>query len=79
MSYRKEATTRVLYFTAAFFASCLAASVPGILVLVLFSGLHTDTQARVAAYTSFATFAIVCGVLVYKIDKMLSKKFNKNP
>jgi|GEM_PF-6481351 len=81
MSYRKEASTRVLYFSVAFLASCGTAVIAGIAAALVTSGLHLSiaAQANVFASSAVIAFAITCAVTVYKADQILSKKYHKNP
>jgi hypothetical protein len=81
MSYRKEATTRVLWFSGAFVVSCLAAAIVGLLATVLAAKLEVnmETKANITIYSAVAAFAVTSGTLVYKIDQRFTKKFNKNP
>lgn len=79
MSYQQEATTRIAYLFGAAAIAAAAGVVIAFLVAKLFPGTNNNSHGDLAGYSGFAFFATVCGLLVYKVDQKLNKRFNKNP
>ena len=80
MAYQDEARTRVLYFSGAGFVSAIIAVIAaGIVAKVFWNSTDTETRRRIFGYSFIVVFGLVCGLLVYKIDKKLAKRFNTNP
>lgn len=77
--YRKEATIRVAYLSGAALLAAVAGLLAGLLMAWLFPGTTHDSHGELAAYTGFAIFAVICGLLVYRVDRSLNKRFNQNP
>ncbi len=78
-TYRKEATTRVLYLTGAAIISLIIAIIVAAIVLSFFPHSSRNVRNSIFFYTVLATFAIVCSVLVYRVDQKMNKRFNQNP
>ena len=79
MTYRKEATTRILYFLGVAAISGLVGLIVAAIVATGFKGVSHLTHERIVNYSGLAAFLIVCSALVYMVDKKLTKRFNKNP
>ena len=79
MSYRKEATLRITYLFVAFIVSVMVGLIVAALITQIFSGSNHSTREKIFYYSWTAAFAIVCSVLVYKVDQALNKRFNSNP
>jgi MFS family permease len=79
MSYRQEARTRVLYFSAVFVVSVVVGLIVAAIIATVFSNANHNSHYRIFGYSWFIVSAIVSGVLVYKVDQVLNKRFNQNP
>jgi len=79
MSYRKEATIRVIYFSAAALLSLLIALVGAAIISKLFTSHYYKKHSLIFNYSFLGIFAVSCATAVYQIDKILNDKFNKNP
>jgi len=80
MSYQDEARTRVLHFTGAGFVSLVIATVvAGVVTRLFWDSADSLARRRIFAYSFVTVFAVVCGFLVYRIDKKLARRFNANP
>jgi MFS family permease len=79
MSYRKEATTRIIYLSAAFALALIAGVIVAGLVAIIFPDANHSSRYKVPAYICFGVFAVVCGILVHKVDQILNKRYNSNP
>jgi undecaprenyl pyrophosphate phosphatase UppP len=77
--YKKEASTRILYFSGAFLLSVLIALVIAVIFGLLFRHSSFDDRRRTMVWSFIISFIILCGFGVYKIDKVLSGRYNKNP
>lgn len=79
MTYRREAAVRVAYFSAAAVIAAASGAAAALLLVLLFPGTNHNTHGNLAWWGCVIIFAAVCGLLVYRIDQKLDKRFNKNP
>lgn len=79
MNYRKEAGLRIAYFSLAAIVSVIVAFIVAIIVAKFFPGTNHNSHNAVFNWTFIGVFALVCSVLVYKIDTRFNKRFNTNP
>ena len=79
MSYRQEATTRIVYFSVAVVIALAVSLFVGLIALLVTSASNDDMRSTVFAYSVIIAFAITCSVTVYQADRRLDKKFNQNP
>jgi hypothetical protein len=77
--YKNEASTRILYFSGAFLLSVLIALVVAVIVGLIISHSSFEARKHIMVWSFIASFVLVCGYSVYRVDKILSGRYNKNP
>lgn len=79
MSYRREATIRIAYLTGAAILSTLVSVIIATLAAKIFANANHKYHDKIFVYSCIVIFAIICGLSVYRVDKVLNKRYNSNP